>query len=172
MGIDNIDFFVKTVGHVEPVRFAVGIEAESVDAVGESLKAFVRADDSLEAMLSSEAQDDKLFATDQQLWKLVLPIVRISHKLPSKEMQHIEMIQPNVTRPEIGPYLVRPPALPKTLPPRAKKWYMKRVSMGLEHMQRTDDKDAELEAIIRRQEAAEFMVPVEKTMFLEKKRTT
>lgn len=92
MGEDNFDFFVSTLNHVEPVKFAVSITAESVDAVGESLKAFIRTDDSMEAMLSIEAQEDKLFATDQQLWKLALPIVRISHKLPSEELQFIPMI--------------------------------------------------------------------------------
>lgn len=171
LGQDQFEFFVKTLGHSEPIKVAVAVETESVDAVGESLKAFIRAEDSFESMLSYETQYERLFATDLQLWKLILPIVRIGYKRPSEEMGNIPMVTPNITRPEIGPYLVRPPALPKTLPPRSKKWYMNRVSMGLEQIIRTQDEDTEMELFIRRQEAAEFIMPVEKTLFLEKKRT-
>lgn len=48
---------------------------------------------------------------------------------------------------------------------------MNRVSMGLEHIKKSEDEDEEIANIIRRQEAAEFMLPVEKTLFLEKKRS-
>jgi hypothetical protein len=132
LGSDNLDLYVETIGLTNPIKFTVGVEAESVDAVSESLKAFIRAEDSFESLLSRDVQDEKFYATDQQLWKLVLPIVHISYKLPSQELLTIPMIMPNITRPEIGPYLVRPPALPKTLPTKAKKWYMSRTSMGLE----------------------------------------
>ena len=40
--------------------------------------------------------------------------------------------KPNTTQPDLGPYLVRPPAIPATLSSQGRKWYSKRMSMSLE----------------------------------------
>ena len=129
IGPDEIVFQLVTQRLVDPMAYIIEITGQVIDAVDESLKAFVRSDQSLETMLSLAHQEESMVQTDQNLWKLMLPVIRISHKLPSQELKHIPLIEPNVNRPEIGPFLVRPPALPVTLPPRNKKWYMNRVSM-------------------------------------------
>ncbi|KAJ3256192.1 hypothetical protein HK103_005651 [Boothiomyces macroporosus] len=100
----------------------------------EAMKTYVRADESLDAKYDLIKQEERYAETDQNLWKVLLPVVRIGLKLPSQEMQWIPPIEPNVARPEIGPFVVRPPAIPEVLQPKNKKWYTNRISMAVEKM--------------------------------------
>ncbi|KAI8908562.1 hypothetical protein EDD86DRAFT_270613 [Gorgonomyces haynaldii] len=170
-GPDQFEFLVSTRRLVNQVTFHVQVDAEVADALGESLKAFVRADTNFETMISTNQLEEQMVATDSNLWKLMLPVVRISNKLPSEELQTVSWLEPNCSRPDITPLLVRPPALPVTLPPRAKKWYMNRVSMGLERV----SGQQEIEDVVqtaKREEALSLVQPVERALYLEKKRPT
>lgn len=62
-------------------------------ALQESVKSFARADDSLEELLNYQAPYDKKYVTDADIWKVLLPVVRVSQFLPSMEYQFI----PHVT---------------------------------------------------------------------------
>jgi hypothetical protein len=64
---------------------------------------------------------------------------------------------------------VRPAALPVNLTQKSKKWYMNRVSMGLEYKE-TSYEDYESILIERRKEAEILISPVEKEVVLQKKK--
>ncbi|KAI8925707.1 hypothetical protein BC831DRAFT_550468 [Entophlyctis helioformis] len=169
-GEDSFEFIVKTKTLINPKAIKIHVTANVLSsATDESLRAFARADMSMEVLLNVQMQEEERYATERELWKLLLPIVRLSAVPPSLELQSLPAIEPNVTRPDIGPYVVRPPAIPPILPQRAKKWYMNRVSMALEGFKSIEQEEA-TEDYTRRQEAIEFLQPLEKKMFLEKKR--
>ncbi|KAL2918328.1 hypothetical protein HK105_202255 [Polyrhizophydium stewartii] len=168
-GEDSFEFIVRTRTLISPKAIKIHVSANVLSsATDESLRAFARADMNLESLFNVALQEEEKYAIEREIWKVLLPIVRVAPVPPSAELQTVPMIEPVVTRPDIGPYLVRPPAIPAVLPQRAKKWYMNRVSMALEGFKSNEDEMTEESA--RRQEAIEFLQPLEKKVFLEKKR--
>ena len=106
-----------------------------MESLSASLQAFARSDVSIEASLSYKTQEEIRYSGDGGIWKLLLPVLRIKPGLPSDEIKsdiRIPLVEPIVEEPDIAPFVVRPPAIPRELPPRAKKWYMNRVSMALD----------------------------------------
>lgn len=93
IGEDVFDFLISTTRHIVPIAFSVCINCNVVDALGDNLKVFVRADTSFESMLNFKDNEASLYGCDDQLWKLVLPIVRISAVLPSKELMIVNPVQ-------------------------------------------------------------------------------
>ncbi|KAJ3092272.1 hypothetical protein HK102_009083 [Quaeritorhiza haematococci] len=135
VGEDEVEIVIRTRKLVVPKIIPVKIKAFVVDGVSviqANLKVFARADDSIEEILSLHAQEENRSGTDLNLWKILLPIIRISPKLPSMEIDHVPMIEPNVRVPDVRPFVVRPPAIPRELPNKTRKWYMNRVSLALD----------------------------------------
>ncbi|KAJ3299223.1 hypothetical protein HK104_009688 [Borealophlyctis nickersoniae] len=168
-GEDKFELSLQTRTLASPKSIPIRVAAKvigAMEAMADSLKAFSRADTSIEATLSYAAQEEMRYAGDPDIWKLLLPVMRIGPLLPSKEMRTVPMVEPNVNEPDIAPFVIRPPAIPRELPPRAKKWYMNRVSMALDQgAKRAGEDTPEMQ---RRQQAAQFVQPVEKKVFLER----
>ncbi|KND03878.1 uncharacterized protein SPPG_08927 [Spizellomyces punctatus DAOM BR117] len=169
-GEDKFDLTLRTRTLAAPKSIPIKVTAKVVGAMellSESLSAFVRADNSIEAMIDYQRQEEFKYGGDTDVWKVLLPIIRVSALLPSQDLSLIPMLEPHVAEPGIEAVTVRPPAVPRELPPRAKKWYMNRVSMALDQGNRVRA-DAETPEMQRRQEAAQFIQPVEKKVFLER----
>ncbi|KAJ3123584.1 hypothetical protein HK101_006315 [Irineochytrium annulatum] len=159
----------RTLTEVKCIPILVKARIFSADSLlGDSIKTFARADTNFETIVDMGAQEEMRFSSERNLWKILLPIERVGPLLPSMEMGTIPYAEPNLVLPDVSTYVIRPPAIPKDLPPRAKKWYMNRVSMALDQAKARaaggEERDAE-----RRQEALEFVKPVEKRVYLEKK---
>ncbi|KAJ3321339.1 hypothetical protein HDV06_004443 [Boothiomyces sp. JEL0866] len=134
-GSDSFSFVVKTKNLYINKCIVVQVSATiHTSAEFEAMKTYVRAEESLETKYDLIKQEERLAETDQSLWKVLLPVIRIGLKLPSQELQWIPPIEPNVARPEIGPFVVRPPAIPEVLQPKNKKWYTNRISMAVDKM--------------------------------------
>ncbi|KAI9003546.1 hypothetical protein BC832DRAFT_540384 [Gaertneriomyces semiglobifer] len=169
-GDDKIDLSLRTRTLVAPKTIPIKVTTKVVSAMellSDSLKAFARADNSIESMIDYEKQEEMKYGGDTAIWKLLLPVLRLNPLLPSQELSSIPLVEPNVAEPDITPTIVRPPAIPRELPPRAKKWYMNRVSMALDQGTR-GRADMITPLMERRQKAAEFVQPVEKKVFLER----
>ncbi|KAJ3148956.1 hypothetical protein HDU86_007314 [Geranomyces michiganensis] len=169
-GDDAFNLTLKTRTLAAPKTIPLQVTAKvvgSMEMFGEGLRAFARADNSIEAMIDCQKQEQFKYGGDTDVWKILLPIVRVGHLLPSLELQRVPVLEPDITAVSIEPFTVRPPAIPRELPPRIKKWYMNRVSMGLEQGSRAREQEPTLE-MLRRQEAADFLQPVEKKVYLEK----
>ncbi|KAJ1336456.1 hypothetical protein BSLG_007240 [Batrachochytrium salamandrivorans] len=163
VGKDMFEFMVKTRTLLNPKAITIHVDTNILSSdINESLRAFVRADVNMNQLFSIALQEEDLYAIERDLWKVLLPIVRVSAVPASQEYQTVVAVEPVVTRPDIGPYVVRPPAIPKELPPQTKKWYMNRVSMTLESSKVKEV--AISENSIRRNEALEFVRPLEKKM--------
>ncbi|KAJ3053387.1 hypothetical protein HK097_004394 [Rhizophlyctis rosea] len=142
----------------------------AMESLSASLQAFARSDDSIEASLSYKTQEEIRYSGDTGIWKLLLPVLRIKPGVPSDEIKSeikIPMVEPIVEEPDIAPFVVRPPAIPRDLPPRAKKWYMNRVSMALDQGGKIQPGE-DTPDLQRRQQAAKFVQPVEKRINLER----
>ncbi|TPX62603.1 hypothetical protein PhCBS80983_g00408 [Powellomyces hirtus] len=169
-GDDAFNLSLRTRTLAAPKTIPIIVTAKvvgSMELLGEGLRTFARADNSIETMIDYEKREQWKYGGDTDVWKILLPIVRIAPMLPSMELQTVPVLEPNVIAPAIESFTVRPPAIPRELPPRAKKWYMNRVSMGLEQSSRGREQEPTLE-MQRRQEAADFIQPVEKKVYLEK----
>ncbi|KAJ3175403.1 hypothetical protein HDU87_006223 [Geranomyces variabilis] len=169
-GDDAFNLSLKTRTLAAPRTIPLQVTAKVVGTMemfGEGLRTFARADNSIEGMIDAKVQEKYKYGGDTDVWKILLPIVRIGPLLPSLELQQVPVLEPHVGTVSIEPFTVRPPAIPRELPPRIKKWYMNRVSMGLEQGNRGREQEPTLE-MMRRQEAAEFVQPVEKKVYLEK----
>ncbi|KAJ3018743.1 hypothetical protein HKX48_002657 [Thoreauomyces humboldtii] len=150
---------------IEVITKVVG----QMELLGDSLRTFARADNSIETLIDYERREHIKYGGDTEVWKILLPIVRVAPGLPSDEWKTVPVLEPSVATPGVESYTVRPPALPRELPPRAKKWYMNRMSMGLEQAGRAAREDqASRPDVLRRQAAADFVSPVEKKVYLEK----
>ncbi|KAK5666267.1 hypothetical protein QVD99_007029 [Batrachochytrium dendrobatidis] len=161
-GQDHFQFMLKTKTLLAPKSIKVQVNVNVLSSAAfESLRTFARADMNLDLLTNSTLQEEDRYAMDRDIWKLLLPIVRVSAYPASQEMQTVPAVEPIATRPDIGPYIVRPPAIPAALPSQTKKWYMNRVSMALEGFKTINENSNES---IRRQEAIEFVQPLEKKM--------
>ncbi|KAJ3371494.1 hypothetical protein HDU91_005136 [Kappamyces sp. JEL0680] len=170
-GPDELDFLIKTRSLLKnrAVRVNVCAVVHTMSEM-ENIKSFLRADENIETRYTIEKQEERYSVTDLNLWKILAPIVRVAPTLPSQDRSYISPIEPNVTRPEIGPFVVRPPAIPETPVVKTKKWFNNRVAMAV-------DPNVPLAAggfprDPRRDEALEFISVsnVEKAIVLEKKR--
>ncbi|KAI9202395.1 uncharacterized protein BJ171DRAFT_584296 [Polychytrium aggregatum] len=158
---------LRTKTLAKPKTIPIEITATIVNAFAmmiDSIKAFSRADNSIETTLNVMLQEEGKYDSEIELWKILLPVIRISPFAPSDMLRSIPCAQPNVTDVDIQPYTVRPPAIPRELPPRQKKWYMNRVSMALD--QGNKDRQSSPSDLERRQEALRFTQPIEKKVHL------
>jgi hypothetical protein len=97
----------------------------------ESVKAFARSDTSVDVKIKLDLMEEAAFAGDDHLWKVLAPVLRL---YPLSSIDHhprIPFKEPIVTQPDIGPWLIRPPAIPAVLSSQGRKWYSKRMSMSL-----------------------------------------
>ncbi|KAJ1569576.1 hypothetical protein HK405_001063 [Cladochytrium tenue] len=132
------------------------------------IPAFARADVSIEEMISAKAQEELKYNSENLLWKLLIPVVRVSPGMPSEELQHIPCVEPSTDLPDINHFIVRPPAIPKELPPRARKWYMNRTAMPLDPAAKQRIiAHGEVESHARHQQALQLVRSVEKQVVLE-----
>jgi hypothetical protein len=169
-GTDEFGFFVKTKNLIRNKVVQVQVSATIYTPTDmDNLRAFVRADDNLETKYDLKAQEERYAMTDLHLWKVLSPIVRISSKKASEEMVYIQPVQPNVSRVEIGPFVVRPPAIPETQAPKNKKWYTNRISMAVDKLNKEVDMPRPSEE--KREQMIQFLArsKVEKNVVLDKK---
>ncbi|KAJ3403499.1 hypothetical protein HDV05_007785 [Chytridiales sp. JEL 0842] len=133
----------------------------------DSVKAFARSDTSIEETLDMFLQEERNFDSERNLWKVLLPVIRIKSGLPSQELSYVPPQEPKTDIEDLGPYTLRPPAIPKDVFDRNKRWYHNRVSMGLEGYQNRQllaSREGQ-----RRMDALEFVKPLEKQVYLERK---
>ncbi|KAJ3127873.1 hypothetical protein HK098_005649 [Nowakowskiella sp. JEL0407] len=168
-GEETYDFMLKTVTLAVPKIIPIRIQTKVIGAGGginDSLQIFAKKDQSVEALLDATAQNEIMLSSERNLWKVLLPVIRISPLKPSSEYAYIPCKEPTVDHADISPFVTRPPAIPRDLPPQTKKWYMNRVSMTLEQANKVKLQDSTNE---RRNAAAEFVSAVEKKVFLGKR---
>ncbi|KAI9106297.1 hypothetical protein DFS34DRAFT_58191 [Phlyctochytrium arcticum] len=168
-GDDRFDLTLRTRTLAAPKSIPIKVSTKVVgamEALTQSLAAFVRSDTSIEAMIDFQQQENLKYSGDTDIWKILLPVIRIDTLLPSQELGIIPRLEPDIVEPGVDAFTVRPPAIPRELPPPIKKWYMNRVSMALDQGRNRDEQPSA--EMVRRQEAAQFMQPVEKKVFLER----
>ncbi len=78
--------------------------------------------------------EDAAFVGDDDLWKVIVPVLRIYPLSSIDHQPRIPFKEPIVTQPDIGPWVIRPPAIPAVLSSQGRKWYSKRMSMSLERV--------------------------------------
>jgi hypothetical protein len=122
-----------TVAKVIPVKITAKVISPD-SLLGDGLRAFARADNSIDATLSCMAQEEGKYDAERDLWKVILPVIRVSALLPSQDLKYIPFAQPKTDLPDIAPFVVRPPAIPRDVAQRAKKWYMNRGSLQLDQI--------------------------------------
>ncbi|KAJ3042819.1 hypothetical protein HDV00_006640 [Rhizophlyctis rosea] len=172
-GDDTFSLSLRTLTLASQKTIPIQISTKTVsamEALSASLRAFARADDSIEANLSYTTQEEIKYSGDIGIWKLLLPVIRLKPGLPSDEIRaevRVPFVEPIVDKPDIAPFVVRPPAIPRDLPPRAKKWYMNRTSMALDQGGKARAGE-DVPDLLRRQQAAKFVQPVEKRVNLER----
>jgi hypothetical protein len=155
---------------MEAKTISVQIEANIISPdslLADSVKVFARSDNSIEELLDMFGQEERLYDSERNLWKVLLPIIRVRPGLPSQELSYLPAQEPITELEDLTPYTLRPPAIPRDLPERNRKWYMNRVSMGLDNYaqrQLLASRDGQ-----RRMEALEFVRPLEKQVYLERK---
>ncbi|KAJ3397657.1 hypothetical protein HDU92_005399 [Lobulomyces angularis] len=122
---------------VIPIIVSVNI-VSGLSSLQEGIKAFSRNDDSIEELINFNKQERKKYNSDLEieLWKILLPMVRLSPLKPSQELQEIPFVYPRVPHPEVLPYIIRPPAIPRDIPHKARKWYMERATLGFNEKNR------------------------------------
>ena len=106
----------------------------------ESVKAFARSDTSVFPKIKLNMIEENRYLGEEDLWKVVCPVVRLSQssldnysRIPFKEVFFTFINKkPSVLQPDLGPWLIRPPAIPAVLSSQGRKWYSKRMSMSLE----------------------------------------
>ncbi|KAJ3137190.1 hypothetical protein HK100_000909 [Physocladia obscura] len=158
---------IRTRTHMEARIIPIKIKTKILSPesqLGESLKVFSRADNSIDVVLMTKTPDESASNPDLELWKIFIPVVRVSLEMPSEELKCIACVEPNTNLPDISSFVIRPPALPKEIAQRVKKWYAGRTSMALDEANKLTPKTSQ-----RRQEALEWVRPVEKQVWLEKK---
>jgi hypothetical protein len=171
-GTDEFEFFVKTKNLLRnKVVLVQGSATVYTPTDMDNLRAFVRADDNLEQKYDLKAQEERYAMTDLHLWKVLVPIVRLSGTKPSEETQYIPPIEPSVARADIGPYVIRPPAIPEVHAPRVKKWYTNRISMAVDKLNRVDAFEPLKPTQERKEQMIEFLSrsKVEKIVKLDRK---
>jgi hypothetical protein len=169
-GPDEFEFFVKTknLARNKVVQVKVSCLVYTPSDM-DNLRAFVRADDNIETKYDLKAQEERLITGDLLLWKVLSPVVRLGALLPSKELQYIPPVEPNVGRIEMGPFVVRPPAIPELQPPKQKKWYTNRISMAVDKIQKMQSETQEVD---KKSQMVNFLQQsrVEKSIQLEKRK--
>ena len=156
-------YMVSVKNHLKPKKTLLVIDANVLPVMtSESLKAFVRADKSLDHIIKLEQLESQRYSDEPDLWKALAKVVRISPFLPSQELKQIPLVEPNITAPDLGPYLIRPPAIPVALVQTNKKWYSRRVSMTLEAAHKVSKFNLPDEVVAKRAMALEMVKPIEK----------
>jgi hypothetical protein len=85
---------IKTTSLFENRSIVVHVTGSVTEsAENENIKAFVRADNSIDSILNYQKREEDAYSVDTDIFKLLLPIVRLSHLLPSQELQTIPMME-------------------------------------------------------------------------------
>jgi hypothetical protein len=92
-GTDSVEIYIRTDRLVKNIRFKVCATINVINEADASVKAFARSDLGFDELLSFSDQEMLYCAGDQNLWKLLLPVVRISYKLPSQEHSRVPFIE-------------------------------------------------------------------------------
>ncbi|KAJ3213593.1 hypothetical protein HDU67_002684 [Dinochytrium kinnereticum] len=165
VGEDHFSMQVRTRTLTEAKCIPINVKATvlSPDSLlQDSIRAFARADNNFEAIIDIMAQEENRFSSERNLWKVLLPVERVGPLLPSMELQSLPSAEPIIEPIDLTTYVIRPPAIPRELPPRAKKWYMNRVSMALDQGTKSRNGEPRERDALRRQEALNFVRPIEK----------
>ncbi|KAL7748294.1 hypothetical protein RI367_006253 [Sorochytrium milnesiophthora] len=118
-----------------------------------AMQAYVKADGSIEDKLDYNRQEARSYRSDENFWKLLIPVVRVGGKLPSQEVPvALQAVQPDLTYAPIQHLVTRPPALPRDLKKigAGAGGRTKRVAASLE----PTTQSSEAEALLAEKEAA------------------
>ncbi|KAI8612929.1 hypothetical protein BC830DRAFT_520098 [Chytriomyces sp. MP71] len=171
MGQDTYVVHVRTRTHLEariiPIRIKTNILSPE-SQLADGLKVFSRVDNSIEGLLVVKGPTEESLNSDLQLWKIYIPVIRVNLHRPSHDLQYIPTVEPNTVLPDIAPFVIRPPALPKDVPQKVRKWYSNRASMSLEQAAKSRATPGTQALDVRKQQALEFVRPVEKQVYVER----
>jgi hypothetical protein len=77
---------LNTLSTVLPKTYTLEMDVTvTQSAVAAATKKFAKADPTIESKLNV-CQDDMLFTSEEHMWKLLLPIVKVRPQRPSKEL--------------------------------------------------------------------------------------
>ncbi|KAI8804386.1 hypothetical protein BJ742DRAFT_825044 [Cladochytrium replicatum] len=171
IGTEHTELTLKTVTLVKPKLLHVHLNSTVIarSDAGQMLSHFMHVDSSIEDSLDLEKHNAFKLSHEFNLWKIVFPIIRASPHLPSSDLVYVHPLEPHIVPHDINPFIIRPPAIPRELPPRMKKWYMNRMSMTLDQGQK-NEKVIVNDNLEQRSEAARFVSIIEKRIFLEKRK--
>ncbi|KAJ3262197.1 hypothetical protein HDU77_000417 [Chytriomyces hyalinus] len=170
VGEESHTVHVKTRKQLDARIIPIKIKANVLSPesqLADGLKVFSRVDNSIDGLLGVKGPTEESLNSDLQLWKIYIPVIRVNLMRPSQELQCVDPVEPNTVLPDIGPFVIRPPALPRDVPQKAKKWFANRTSMSLDAKGRSTPGTISLN--MRKEEALSFVRPVEKQVFVEKK---
>ncbi len=88
MGEETFVLKLVTTNLVTPVEILVHLHINVVSGesmLSSGIKAFARADNSFEKFLDCHTEEENRITTDSELWKVLLPVVRLSNKKPSRQ---------------------------------------------------------------------------------------
>ncbi|KAJ3353647.1 hypothetical protein HDU83_006556 [Entophlyctis luteolus] len=160
VGEDVYRVQIKTKSHMDariiPVRIKTKVLSPD-SQLGESLKVFARADNSIDGILAVKSPQKISENPDLDLWKIFIPVIRVGLEMPSEELDFVPCVEPNTSVPDISSCVIRPPAVPKEIVQKTKKWYANRTSMALDQTRVVTPKTDQ-----RRKDALEWVRPVEK----------
>ncbi|KAJ3017467.1 UNVERIFIED_CONTAM: hypothetical protein HDU68_011680 [Siphonaria sp. JEL0065] len=87
---------VRTRTHMEariiPIRIKSNILSPE-SQLADGLKVFARADNSIDGLLAVKGPSDATMNSDLDLWKIYIPVIRVSLQLPSQELQYLASLE-------------------------------------------------------------------------------
>ena len=89
-----IDLQLKVINLLSPIIRTIKIEAVVLPVMtSESLKAFVRADRSVDSKISLELMEAKAYEKEMDLWKVLVPVIRTGRSHLSLEFSKVPMVE-------------------------------------------------------------------------------
>lgn len=108
---EPVEFSIGTVNLLD--QFVLPIRLMIVSKmIQKSVMTFSKVDNSFEKFIDFHEQDLLLYQTDKDLYKLLLPIVRVEDALASKAFHPLRLQSPLIEDIDISSSLIRPPAVP------------------------------------------------------------
>jgi hypothetical protein len=93
-GKDGMDFVLSLSNMVSPQLVPVHVSATVVPiTTSENLKAFVRSDTSVDHKIKMPLIEEALYVTDPDIWKVLVPVLRLSSLRPSMDCRRVPYVE-------------------------------------------------------------------------------
>lgn len=96
IGEQTLKFKFVTTNLLTPIEIPIELSINVVSGasmLNDGLRKFAISDNSFEKFLNCHGEEETRIATDSEIWKILLPVVRISNKKPSKEPMNTKALE-------------------------------------------------------------------------------